>query len=237
MLARLRFIRLSARELLSSSRARAVIFDMDGVLADTAELHVEAWNALLDAHGLPPPQGEPAGWLPLIRSTFGQSNDTIIPLLWRHAGRPLDAPLVELSREKEAYYRRAARDRVRPLAGADRFLRWLARRGVPAAVGTSGPEENVRFLLDEFGWHGLFAALVDRSRFAAGKPAPDCFLRAAADLRVPPSRAIVFEDSIHGLLAARRGGFIPAAIASTHEESDLRPHARWVFRDFRELSG
>ncbi len=224
--------RISAHELVCRNEIRAVVFDMDGVLADTEAFHLEGWERLAAAWEL----GPPGALRDLARSTFGQTNDLIIPALWREVGRELDTPVEALSVEKETYYRDAARRRVRPMAGVERLLDWLGDVGIATAIGTSGPTENVEFLLDEFGWHGRFTAIVHRSRFAAGKPAPDCFLRAAEDLDVRPRHAIVFEDSVHGLAAARRGGFWPAAIAGTYPEGDLRPLARWVFRDFEDIS-
>lgn len=223
--------RISAIELFRSSSAEAATFDMDGVLADTEKFHVQAWQKLLESHtGVAPP-------LALIRETFGQTNDVIIPLLWEKAGKGLAAADVPpLSEEKEGYYREFAAGRVRPTQGLERFLLWLERRRVPLAIGTSGPRENITFLLKEFGWERHFQVLVDRRRFAAGKPAPDCFLAAAGILGVPPRKTIVFEDSLHGLRAAWRGGFLPAAIATTLPESALRLQARWVFRDFRDIA-
>src|SRR5262249_11450506 len=158
------------------------------------------WRILLDRRfgvAVPPE---------LIRTTFGQSNESIFPLLLP-PGTVIDSgDLERLSEEKEACYREAARGRVRPLPGVEPFLAWLARQGIPTAVGTSGPLENIRFLLEEFGWRDRFRALVDRSGFVASKPAPDCFLTASARLGTPPARCVVFEDSLHGLRAARRAG-------------------------------
>ena len=222
--------RISARELLRSSGARGVIFDMDGVLADTEEFHLLSWQGLLEARfGLETPAG-------LIRSTFGQSNERILPLLLPPGRIPTGREVESLSEEKEARYREAARGRVRPLRGVERLLAWLGREGIPAAVGTSGPPENIRFLLEEFGWRSVFRALVDRSQFAASKPAPDCFLVAAARLGVPPGRSLVFEDSLHGLAAARRAGMAAAGIATTYPEEAIRPLSRWTFRDFTEIA-
>src|SRR2546422_4774136 len=133
----------------------AVIFDMDGVLADTEEYHLESWRRLLRRRfGLEPPAA-------VIQSTFGQSNELILPTLLPPGTSFEPAELPALSEEKEALYREAASGRVRPLPGLDRFLRWLGERRIPAAVGTSGPLENIRFLLSEFGWSGRFAALLD----------------------------------------------------------------------------
>ncbi|MBN1441461.1 MAG: HAD family phosphatase [Planctomycetes bacterium] len=222
--------RICASDLIEESCAQGVLFDMDGVLADTEACHVEAWVRLMDRHGA---ADVPAD---LIRATFGQTNDTIIPRLYRYAGQPAPERLGELSREKETFFREAARGRLKPLRGLPRFLDWLRKRGIPLAIGTSAPIENVRFLLDEFGWNRYFCVVVDRSRFAAGKPAPDCFLKAAELLRMPPERVLVFEDSMHGLLAARRGRFQPCAVGTTLPEAELRRHARWVIRDFRDIA-
>ena len=233
---------LTVLDLLREAHCEAVIFDMDGVLADTEEFHLEAWIQLVETHSLENPDSGDThknvsdGMLKLIRGTFGQANDAIIPLLWKKAGRSPGAALESLSFEKEECYRNCARDRVRPMPGIEDFLRLLRDESIPAAIGTSGPEENVSFLLKEFGWTGLFSSLVHRGRFKAGKPAPDCFLKAVEDLGRAPAKTIVFEDSLHGLEAARKGGFLPAAIASTHEPVELTAIARGVFRDFLELS-
>ena len=122
------------------------------------------------------------------------------------------------------------------MPGIEDFLRLLEKENIPAAIGTSGPEENVSFILDEFGWQDAFHSLVHRSRFKEGKPAPDCFLLAARELGQAPDKTVVLEDSIHGLMAARNGEFTAAAIASTHETTELREYTGWVFRDFRSLS-
>ena len=233
---------IPARDFLRLADCQAVIFDMDGVLADTEEFHLEAWIELVRSHSLEASgpetkeEGVSDGMLELIRNTFGQSNDTIIPLLWKKAERSIGDDLADLSHQKEASYRGCARSRVQPMPGIENFLRLLAEERIPAAIGTSGPKENVSFLLEEFSWAGLFSSLVHRERFDAGKPAPDCFLKAAEDLGSDPGTTIVFEDSLHGLEGACRGGFMPAAIASTHRPEELTGIARWVFRDFLDLS-
>jgi beta-phosphoglucomutase len=222
--------RISARELVRSSGIEGVIFDMDGVLADTEEFHLLSWQGLLaERFGLEAPPG-------LIRSTFGQSNERILPLLVPAGRAPAGLEVERLSDEKEARYREAARGRVRPLPGVEDLLAWLSREGIPAAIGTSGPPENIRFLLEEFGWRRLFRALIDRSRFARSKPAPDCFLLAAERLGVAPRRSLVFEDSLHGLAAARRAGMAAAGIATTYPEEAIRLLSRWTFRDFTEIA-
>ena len=232
-----KYSELPALELLRSTDCRAIVFDMDGVLADTEEFHLEAWIRLVANHDLEAGGRKPSeGMLELIRETFGQSNDTIIPLLWGKAGRNPGDELEALSHEKESCYRDCARGRVRPMPGIEAFLHLLKQENIPAAIGTSGPEENVSFILGEFGWDGVFHSLIHRNCFKEGKPAADCFLVAAGELGQPPDKTIVFEDSLHGLMAANRGGFAAAAIASTHAPEELTEYTQWVFRDFRSLS-
>ena len=116
---------LTAREFLREADCEAVIFDMDGVLADTEEFHLEAWIQLVETHSLESPDSGDThknvseGMLKLIRETFGQANDAIIPLLWEKAGRSPGAALESLSLEKEECYRNCARDKVRPMPGIE----------------------------------------------------------------------------------------------------------------------
>ena len=118
-----KYSELPALEFLRSTDCRAIVFDMDGVLADTEEFHLEAWIRLVANHDLEAGGRKPSeGMLELIRETFGQSNDTIIPLLWGKAGRNPGDELEALSHEKESCYRDCARGRVRPMPGIEAFL-------------------------------------------------------------------------------------------------------------------
>ena len=89
---------LTVLDLLREADCEAVIFDMDGVLADTEEFHLEAWIQLVETHSLENPgsgdihKNVSDGMLKLIRGTFGQANDAIIPLLWKKAERAPGQP-------------------------------------------------------------------------------------------------------------------------------------------------
>lgn len=213
------------------AQAGAAIFDMDGVLTNNEAEHLVAWKRLIKEHH----GGEVSE--DLIRQTFGQTNDVIIPALWELAGAEHPGgQLAELSFQKEFFYREAARGKIQPLAGIERLLAWIESEGIPIAVGTSAPIENVEFVLEEFGWTGRFREIVHRARFVGGKPAPDCFLCGSALLGHRPRDIVVFEDSVHGLDAARCGGFQPCALATAGDADRLRTRARWVLRDFRDVS-
>ncbi|MFO0980906.1 MAG: HAD family phosphatase [Planctomycetota bacterium] len=199
----------------------ALLFDMDGVLADTSELHLQAWLLLAERVGL----GSLAA--ASVRAMFGQVNDTIIPQLFG-----AQADVAQLGSDKERLYRELARGKLTPYRHVDRALRAARRRGFQLAIGTSAPIENVRFLLAELALEDAFDRLVDRSQFARGKPAPDVFLEAARQLRVAPGCCAVFEDSLHGLAAARAAQMLVVGVAGTHEPATLARHADLIVCDF-----
>src|SRR5262245_61656732 len=122
---------------LAARGIRALIFDMDGVLADTAPHHTEAWRRLCAERGHPAADA-------IVRETFGQTNDVIVPRLFG-AG----ADLAAIADRKEALYREVARGKVTPYRNVDRALRAAKARGFGLAVGTSGPLANVEFLVRE----------------------------------------------------------------------------------------
>lgn len=203
--------------------AAAVIFDMDGVLADTRAFHERSWEILHRRHG----DGDPPPREILVR-TFGQTNDTIIPLLF---GPGDDIP--RLSEEKESIYREEARGKVRPTPGVEAFIMDLRGRGIRTGIGTSGLPENVSFLLSEFHWEGLFDAVVDRTGFERSKPAPDCFARVAELLAVDPRRCVVFEDSIPGIEAAQAARMAAIGVTGTNDAETLLRWTPYVIDDFR----
>ena len=96
-------------------------------------------------------------------------------------------------------------DPVAPLPGADALVRALAPH-YPLALASGSPEEAIRGVLESAGWAPLFRVVVSSESVAAGKPAPDVFLAAAARLGAAPARCLVFEDSLHGVRAARAAG-------------------------------
>ncbi len=103
---------------------------------------------------------------------------------------------------------------VPPLEGADALVRARAPR-YPLAVASGSPEEAIRSVLARAGWGGLFRVVVSSESVRAGKPAPDVFLAAARLLQAPPGRCLVFEDSLHGVRAARAAGMRCFVVPST----------------------
>jgi HAD superfamily hydrolase (TIGR01509 family) len=177
---------------------KAVLWDLDGTLVDSAEYHWLSWRDTLAA------EGHHITYQQFLDS-FGQKNDRILPL-WLGADTPLDR-INRIGEAKEAEYRRLARTRgLIPLPGAAEWVRRLHVRGWKQAIASSAPRQNVEVMLHALGVDRELDALVGAEDVTAGKPDPQVFLTAAAKVGVPPARCVVVEDAAVGVEAARRAG-------------------------------
>ena len=191
---------------------RAILWDLDGVLADTADLHYHAWAAALAEFGFPYSRA-------IFDSHFGMNNaDTLAFLL----GRP-PAPdwLADVSARKEAAFRSAARGQVQTLPGVREWLGRFQSWGLLQAVASSAPQANIDALIDGLQLRSYFAALVSAEGLP-GKPDPAVFLAAAQKLNAASAHCLVIEDSPHGLAAAHRAGMKCLAVLTTHPAARLQ---------------
>jgi beta-phosphoglucomutase len=182
-----------------------VIFDLDGVLVRTDELHYRSWKLVADRRG----------WR-FDRATFdlrmrGLQRPDATSVFLAAAGTPFDGALVaEVAREKQALFLTLLEaEPLPPEAGALRLLEDLERRPIPLAVGSSS--RNAARVLDKLGLAGRFRAIVDGTGLP-GKPDPAIFLEAARRLAVPPPACVVVEDAADGARAAAAAGMQAAAI-------------------------
>ena len=188
-----------------SPRPRAVIYDLDGVLLDTEPFYTQVTQEIVGRYG----------------KTFDWSvKSRMIGRPSIESARTLVAAL-ELPLTPEDYLRERAKKlevlfRESPAVhGAERFTRAIAERGIPQAIATSSERRLFELkALRHREWFSIFAAIVtgDDPRVAAGKPAPDIFLRAASDLEIPAPDCLVFEDAPAGVAAARSAGMRVVAL-------------------------
>jgi beta-phosphoglucomutase family hydrolase len=232
---------------------RACLFDMDGVLTNTATVHAEAWKRSFDAF-LTEQQGEDAQPFDIERDyaryVDGKPREDGVRDFLAARGielpeggpdDPPDAVTVHgVGMRKNALVLEliAARG-VDVYAGSVRFVNAVRDAGLRTAVVSSSA--NTKLILDKAGIADRFDARVDGVVIAEeglqGKPAPDSFLRAAELLDVPPTAAAVFEDALAGVAAGHAGGFAVTVGVDRHGEPDaLREHgADVVVADLAEL--
>lgn len=177
----------------------AFIFDLDGVLTDTAEYHYLAWQRLADEEGLSFSRAENDGLRGLSR------RDSLVALL---KGRTVDEATMQAWMERKNTYYLASLEHISPndlLAGVADFLAAAKSAGLRIAVGSAS--KNARFVLERLGILNLFDAIGDGTSIVNSKPAPDLFVWTAGRMNVNPARAVVFEDAAAGIRAAKAGGF------------------------------
>ena len=194
----------------------AVIFDLDGVITDTAEFHYLAWQAIADTHGHPFDRAANEALRGLSRE------ESLRQIL---AGTELsDEEFADLLREKNEIYLRLL-DGMGPadmLAGAGTVIDEVKRRGCAVAVGSSS--KNAITVLAKLGLADVFDAVADGTSSAAAKPDPGIFLAAATALAVPAGRCVVVEDAASGVDAARAAGMRSVGIGPAQRvgHADLR---------------
>jgi beta-phosphoglucomutase len=214
---------------MSATVMRGAIFDLDGTIVDNMAVHMEAFAVFCERHGLKPLTIDDR------KRLDGRRNRDIFPDLF---DRELaDEEQRAFAEEKEAIYRQLSTGRLVPVNGLIRLLDDLGARGIPVAVATSAPPDNVIHSLAELGLASRLACIVHSDQVARGKPFPDVFLAAAGRLGVPPAECVAFEDAPIGIVAARAAGMRTVAISNSFPpEVFLAPAvgADLVVRDFEE---
>jgi beta-phosphoglucomutase len=206
----------------------AVIFDMDGVLVDSAAHHRAAWISLLQELNMAPP-GEP--W----RLTIGRPAEEAVALL---IGRELSPGEVRrLAYRKRAHYARHARRGIVAVGGAQAFARRLVDLHVARAVATSATRRDAVRLIEAIGLTDVLDTLVTADDVGWGKPHPEVYLKAADALGVRPHRCLVFEDAVVGVHAARAAGMRAIGVTTSYSAGELlEAGAERAIPDFEDVS-
>ena len=195
---------------MAPNASRAVLWDLDGTLVDSAHHHWLAWRDVMAREGHPVTFED-------FTSSFGHRNDAILRGL---LGNDLpDREITRIAGEKEALYRAFVRkDGLEALPGARLWIDRLKAAGWKQAIASSAPAANIEAALQALHLAGFFEAVVSADEVGAGKPDPGVFFAAAARLGVSPERCIVVEDAPAGLEGARRAGMRSIGILSSHHE-------------------
>lgn len=186
--------------------AKAVLFDMDGVLTINGHLHVQAWQRFAwENLALEVAEDDP-------RIHGGRNEDILVAL----TGQPATPDVLHACQTtKEGHYRNLARGRLHPVPGLHRYLDWLAGRGIPCALVTSADSVNLAFVLGELGLAERFSIKIAAEDVQRGKPDPEPYLLAAARIGVDPALCLVHEDAPAGVRSALAAGCSVVALSTT----------------------
>ncbi len=195
---------------MTDKKTKAVLWDLDGTLIDSAAWHWLSWKEILHAEGYPITHEE-------FMRGFGRRNDEV---LREYFGEEAEADrLIQIGEDKESRYRDYVEEHgVVVLPGVEDWLGFLAEDGWQLAVASSAPVENLGIILDVSGLALYFDAIVGREDVRVGKPDPEVFPTAAARLGVPAIRSIVVEDALAGVEGAHAAGMAAIGVGARHAE-------------------
>ena len=187
---------------------KACIFDLDGVIVDTAKWHYNAWNNIANRLGFE--------FSPLQNEELkGVSRAHSLEIILKIGGINLaQNEKDELLKRKNEVYLEFIQNMSQKeiLPGVTEFLTELQRAQIKIGLGSAS--RNAKMVMDKIGLHSLFDSIIDGNDVRNSKPDPEVFLLGAKELNVEPSACVVFEDSQQGLEAANSGGFITVGIGN-----------------------
>lgn len=198
---------------------KGIIFDLDGVIVHTDEMHYQAWKQVADRIGV-------VFNREINNRLRGVSRMESLEIILEGAKPISDAEKLALSDEKNAAYKKLLQTLREEDVDSDvkMVLRELKNRHIKLAIGSSS--KNAGFILEQIKLTGFFDAVSDGNNIEKSKPDPEVFLKAAEFLRLKPSDCAVVEDAYAGIDAAIAGGFYGVGIgdASTYDRADMRIH-------------
>ena len=184
----------------------ACIFDLDGVVVDTAKYHFIAWKALAEELGFvfTPEDNE---------RLKGVSRTQSLEILLEIGGKQFpEREKLAMAEKKNALYVSFI-EKMTPeeiLPGVEKFLEELKNKGIKTALGSAS--KNAPMILERIGLTGLLDVIVDGNSITEAKPNPEVFLKGAEKLGIRPEHCVVFEDAIAGVEAARNAQMICVGI-------------------------
>jgi beta-phosphoglucomutase len=197
---------------------RAVIFDFNGIIVDDEPIHFELFQRVLGEEGITLTEEE------YFTRYLGFDDRSAFTAAYRGHAQPLVQPkLDELIRRKAAYYQEDIRTKMRVFPGVERLILNLARK-LPLAIASGALRNEIQMILSTIGLFNEFRAIISAEDVGRGKPEPEIFLKALAQLNtsldgepaISANECLVIEDSKEGVRGARRAGMKCLAITNSH---------------------
>lgn len=191
---------------------KALLFDIDGTLADTDALHVEAFNQIFG------PRGHVFDRARAAKELLGFSNASIGERFLPDEPPERQAAIMV---EKEAVFRRLVPGKIRPLPGLMPLLALADRAGIPMVAVTNAPRLNAEMLLAGLGIMQRFKAVVIGDELQHGKPHPMPYLEGLRAVSAAPDQSVAFEDSRSGIKSACAAGIATVGIRTSLGHADM----------------
>lgn len=205
---------------------KAVLFDFDGVIANTMEYHVEAWNKALTDFGVSIKTAD-------LAAEEGANADEIARNLLRKKNIELnDNEIDELTIQKRKIYRRITRAGVIPETGS--LIKKLKSNAVRIGLVTGSVRSSIKRVVDE-AFLSQFDVVITSEDVAANKPAPDPYLTAARKLNVDSDACVVIENAPKGIEAAKRAGMTCIALRTTIKDDSILSDADVIVDNALEI--
>ncbi|GAB3804551.1 beta-phosphoglucomutase [Spirosoma humi] len=199
------------------SQIKAFLFDLDGVIVDTAIYHYQAWKRLATELGFDISEEFNEG-------LKGVSRMDSLDLILAHGGLTLsDEEKAKLADQKNTWYLDLV-SRMTPeaiLPGVATFFSQVRQAGLKTALGSVS--KNAPLILERIGMADAFDVIIDGTKISKGKPDPEVFTKGADELGVSPDECVVFEDAVAGVEAGKRGGMFVVGLGSPDvlQQADL----------------
>jgi len=200
---------------------QALLWDLDGTILDTKVCHFNSWRYALNKYGLDLTQQK-------FDASFGRNNHASLSIYLEHkVDKAFEDEIVKI---KEDYFRETAPRESELVPGVISWFEDAKEMGLPQAIASSAPMENITVLLSSFELTSYFDQIISGEHMPA-KPHPDVFLEAAKSLNQSPTRCCAIEDSAHGVQAAKSAQMRCVAV-TTSVSSDQLSLADLVLEDF-----
>ena len=206
---------------------KAVIFDLDGVMVESEDAHIEAEKQTFLKFGLRISSEE------LHNYTGTTAKVMFTDLIAKYK---LMTTFEEINRQKEKLLLKFLRQDAEPTKGVLDLVKKLKKKGVQLAIASSSPKKLVDYVLDKLAVRGFFHVVLTAENVEHSKPNPEIFLKAAEKLGVKPSQCLVVEDAKLGVAAAKQAGMKCIGYRNPHSGNQDLSEADIVIDDFTKIS-
>lgn len=202
---------------------RAILFDFDGVIADSEALHLRAFQKILKEETIELPDEA------YYTRYLGLDDKTCFHAVLQDNGRPSDDNLTRRLVERKSVYYATQQGAVTLVPGAETFIRHVAAH-YPLAIGSGALRQEIGHALRRCGLDVFFRVIVSADDIEHSKPAPDVYLKVLKDLNATlqdtrpllPAECVVIEDARHGIAAAHAAGMRCIAVATSYPPAALQ---------------